>query len=199
MKRRDQLAFDLRYKGRGGPRKGAGRPRNRPGSVPHLKRPSLSRHHPVHVTLRLVPGLESLRSRQCYRAVLPALTAARERDDFRVAHLSVQSNHLHLIAEADDRGALSRGVQGLAIRVAKSLNAALGRRGKVFAERFHMHVLRSVREVANAVDYVLANWFRHRRREVGIDDLDRLSSAADPSLVARPRTWLLRVGWTAAG
>ena len=199
MKRRGQLAFDLRYKGRGGPRKGAGRPRNRPSKVSHLRRPTLSRHHPVHVTLRLVSGLESLRSRQCYRAVLPALEAAREREDFRVVHLSVQSNHLHLITEANDRAALSRGMQGLAIRVAKSLNAAFGRRGKVFAERFHMHVLKGVREVANAVDYVLANWFRHAGREVGPDDLDRLSSAADRSLVALPRTWLLRVGWTAAG
>src|SRR3954470_2810635 len=161
MRRYGQLAFDLRYKGRGGPRKGAGRPRNRPGTVPHLPRPSLSAHHPVHVTLRLVAGLESLRSRQCYRVVLPAL---------------------------------SRGMQGLAIRVAKALNAAVGRSGKVFAERFHMHVLRAVREVANAVDYVLSNWFRHAGKAVGIDDIDRLSSAADPSLVVEPRTWLLRVG-----
>jgi putative transposase len=194
MKRRGQLAFDLRYKGRGGPRKGAGRPKNQSGTVPHLLRPKLSRHHPVHVTLRLVPGLQSLRSRQCYRAVLPALAAGKERDDFRVAHLSVQGNHLHLIAEADDRPALSRGIQGLAIRVAKALNAALGRHGKVFADRFHMHMLRSVREVSNAVDYVLANWFRHAGRAVGPYDLDRLSSAADRSLVARPQTWLLRVG-----
>jgi len=199
MKRRGQLAFDLRYKGRGGPRKGAGRPRKQPGTVPHLKRPSLSRHHPVHVTLRLVEGLASLRTRQCYRAVLPALEEARERDGFRVVELSVQSNHLHLIAEADDRVALSRGIQALAIRVAKRLNAALGRRGKVFAQRFHMHVLKTVREVVNAVDYVLSNWFRHAGREVGIDDIDRLSSAADRSLVARPRTWLLRMGWTATG
>jgi hypothetical protein len=116
-----------------------------------------------------------------------------------VAHLSVQGNNLHLIAEADDRPALSRGIQGLAIRVAKALNAALGRRGKVFAERFHMHVLRTVREVANAVDYVLANWFRHAGREVGEYDLDRLSSAADPALVVRPQTWLLRVGVDGAG
>src|SRR4051812_49380240 len=194
MKRYGQLAFDLRYKGRGGPRKGAGRPRNRPGTVPHLQRPSLSRHHPVHVTLRLVAGLESLRSRQCYRVVLPALADAKERDGFRVVHLSVQGNHLHLIVEAGDRPALSRGMQGLAIRVAKALNAALGRRGKVFAERFHMHVLRTVREVANAVDYVLSNWFRHAGREVGIDDIDRLSSAADASLVVSAQTWLLRVG-----
>src|SRR4051812_30430440 len=195
MKRRPgQLAFDLRYKGRGGPRKGTGRPRSRPGSVPHLRRPKLSRHHPVHVTLRLVSGLQSLRSRQCYRGVLPALAAGKERDDFRVAHVSLQGNHLHLIAEADDRPALSRGIQGLAIRIAKSLNAALGRRGKVFAERFHMHVLRTMREVANAVDYVLSNWFRHAGRAVGIDDIDRLSSAAERSLVVEPQTWLLRVG-----
>ena len=154
----------------------------------------MSRHHPVHITLRLVAGLESLRSRQCYRAVLPALAAGKEREGFRVVHLSVQGNHLHLIVEANDRPALSRGVQGLAIRVAKALNAALGRRGKVFAERFHMHVLRTVREVANAVDYVLSNLFRHAGRTVGIDDIDRLSSAADRSLVVSAQTWLLRVG-----
>jgi putative transposase len=199
MRRRGQLTFDLRYKGRGGPRKGAGRPRSRPGTVPHLKRPSLSRHHPVHVTLRLVEGLASLRTPQCYRAVLPALEEARERDGFRVVELSLQSNHLHLIAEADDQAALSRGIQSLAIRVAKRLNAALGRRGKVFAQRFHMHVLKTVREVVNAVDYVLSNWFRHAGREVGIDDIDRLSSVADPSLVVRPQTWLLRMAWTKIG
>jgi len=48
-----------------------------------------------------------------------------------------------------------------------------------------------------AIDYVLANWFRHAGREVGPYDLDRLSSAADRSLVVRPQTWLLRVGWEA--
>jgi len=199
MKRRGQLAFDLRYKGRGGPRKGAGRPRKQPGTVPHLKRPSLSRHHTVHVTLRLVEGLANLRTRQCYRAVLPSLEEARERDGFRIVELSLQSNHLHLIAEADDRVALSRGIQALAIRVAKRLNAALGRRGKAFAQRFHMHVLKTVREVVNAVGYVLSNWFRHAGREVGIDDIDRLSSGADRGLVIRPQTWLLRMAWTKAG
>src|SRR5207248_5909944 len=90
MRRRAQLAFDLRYKGRGGPRKGAGRPRNRPSTVSHLRRPTLSPHHPVHVTLRLVDGLQSLRSRQYHRAVLPALEAAPERDDFRVVEVSEQ-------------------------------------------------------------------------------------------------------------
>jgi len=44
---------------------------------------------------------------------------------------------------------------------------------------------------------VLANWFQHARREVGPYDLDRLSSAANLSMVVRPQTWLLRVGWDA--
>jgi hypothetical protein len=39
-----------------------------------------------------------------------------QRDDFRVVHFSVQSNHLHLIAEARDAIALARGIQGLSIR-----------------------------------------------------------------------------------
>jgi len=51
--------------------------------------------------------------------------------------------------------------------------------------------------VRNAVDYVLANWFRHAGREVGPDDLDRLSSIANGSMVVPPQTWLLRVGWEA--
>jgi len=115
---------------------------------------------------------------------------SRTQTNYRI-HLTIDY-YLHLIAEAENRAALSRGGQGLAIRVAKALNAALLRHGKVFAERFH--VLRTVREVANAVDYVLSNWFRHAGRAVGIDDIDRLSSGADHSLVARPQSWLLRVG-----
>ncbi|TMB27343.1 MAG: hypothetical protein E6J62_19550 [Deltaproteobacteria bacterium] len=70
--------------------------------------------------------------------------------------------YLHLIAEAENRAALSRGGQGLAIRVAKALNAALLRHGKVFSERFH--VLRTVREVANAVDYVALELVPPRRQ-----------------------------------
>ena len=37
---------------------------------------------------------------------------------------------------------------------ARAVNRVLERRGKVFADRYHSHVLRSPREVANAVKYV---------------------------------------------
>jgi REP element-mobilizing transposase RayT len=198
MKRRPrQLAIDLKYRGRGGPRKGAGRPRKPGGRVSHQRRPSLSPHHPVHVTLRVAPGVPSLRRIPAFRRIADAFHEGRERFGFRVVHCSVQGNHIHLIAEAENRVSLSRGMKGLEVRIARGVNEATGRRGPLFAERYHAHVLKSPREVRNAVDYVLANWFRHAGRDVGPYDLDRLSSVADRSLVVRPQTWLLRVGWEA--
>ena len=88
-------------------------------------------------------------------------------------------------------------MKGLEVRIARGVNQALGRRGPLFRERYHARVLKTPREVRNAVDYVLANWFRHAGREVGPYDLDRLSSIANSGMVVRPRTWLLRVGWEA--
>lgn len=35
---------------------------------------------------------------------------------------SILSNHLHLIVEAKGRGALSRGMKGLQVRIARALN-----------------------------------------------------------------------------
>jgi putative transposase len=67
-----------------------------------------------------------------------------------VAHFSVQGNHIHLIVEAHDNRALSEGVQGLLVRLAKGLNRMMGRHGRVLSERYHAHVLRSPAEVPAA-------------------------------------------------
>src|SRR5438105_11213142 len=198
MKRRPrQLAINLKYRGRGGPRKGAGRPRKPGGRVSHDRRSSLSRHHPVHVTLRAAEGVPNLRRIQAFRRIADAFYEGKERFGFRVAHCSVQGNHIHLIAEAEDRVSLSHGMKGLEVRIARGVNRAVGRSGAVFAERYHAHCLKTPREVGRAVDYVLGNWFRHAGREQGAWDYDRLSSGYDRSLVVPAQTWLLRVGWEA--
>jgi hypothetical protein len=58
----------------------------------------------------------------------------------------------------------------LLIRVAKTLNRVWGRRGSVFADRYHDHVLKTPREVRNALSYVLANAHHHGQRLAqGID------------------------------
>ena len=101
--------------------------------------------------------------------------------------------------EADEPAALSRAVQGLAIRIARALNRVARRTGKVFADRFHAHVLESLRKVKNAVRYVLENFRHHLREDVAPQGLDPCSSAGwkdDRSGTGPPfsfpRTWLLR-------
>ena len=90
-------------------------------TLPHVARDDSDRRHPVHVTLRIVDGMPSLRSPQLYSVVEDALRAGSRRFGFSLVHYSAQGNHLHLIAEAEDRRALSRGMQGLQIRLARRL------------------------------------------------------------------------------
>jgi len=88
------------------------------------------------VTLRAREDLPALRRDDVFGAVREALIRV-SRAGFRLLHFSVQRDHVHLLVEADGSIALRRGLQGLAIRVAKAINRTLGRRGKVFADRYH--------------------------------------------------------------
>jgi hypothetical protein len=154
----------------GGQRAGAGRPRNS-RKVPHSCRAELRRHHPLHVTLRLAPGLARLRSPRGYVAVDHALRATLGDERLRVVHLSVQSNHLHLIVETSGKRPLARAVQGLAVRLARGYNRVFGRRGRVFSDRYYARALKTPLAVRNALRYVLLNESHHfaerqRRRSV---------------------------------
>lgn len=102
--------------------------------VPHRRRPAHERYHPLHVTLRAVRGLPSLRTARLFPALHRGLTAGST-EAFRIVHFSVQANHVHLLVEADVSSALVRGLQGLAIRLAKTVNRLVGRRGRVWADR----------------------------------------------------------------
>jgi hypothetical protein len=160
------------------------------------------------VTLRAVSGLGSLRAERPFRAVHTALGVA-SRNGFRILQFSVQRDHLHLLVEAEGPTAFERGVRGLAIRVAKAVNRILGRHGAVWGDRYHAHLLRTPREVRNALIYVLNNWLKHVPGARGLDPRSSaewfegwsrlpIRSAATP-LVARPRTWLANVGWRSSG
>jgi REP element-mobilizing transposase RayT len=203
----------------GGARPGAGRPalpEHRRKGVAHRPRRRLAASRPVHITVRLRPGLPALRSQRAHRQILRCFLAGKERFGFRLVHYSVQSTHLHLVCEAKHRDALSRGMQGLLIRLAKGLNKVWGRKGSVWAERYHAHVLGSPREVRNALAYVLNNLWRHMRgadqaRHGVIDGFasgryfdgwrapPALPPAAAEQVVAEPHTWLLREGWRRHG
>ena len=176
--------------------------------MPHRRRPPHDPRCPVHVTLRAASGLPSLRDSEVFAPLRRAFGAA-SRNSFRVLQFSVQSDHLHLLVEADTPTRLARGVQGLAVRAAKAINHGLRRHGRVWAERYHAHVLKTPREVRNALVYVLNNFRKH---VPGARGLDPRSSAAwftgwrtavpkliGGSPVAAPRTWLAAVGWRRRG
>jgi REP element-mobilizing transposase RayT len=126
---------ELKFRTRGGARRGAGRkaagPRPR---VPHRARPLHKTAHPVHVTLRASRRLPSLRAQRVFDVIRRGF-ARTSRSWFRIVHFSVQSDHVHLLVEADDKRSLSRGLGGAAIRMALAINRALRRRGKVWADR----------------------------------------------------------------
>jgi putative transposase len=162
----------------------------------------------MHVTLRAVDALRCLRSRRVFPNVRRAL-AASSRDDFRIIEFSVQNDHVHLIAEAVDGLTLSSGVRGLAIRLARAVNRALGRRGRVWAERYHARALTTPRAVRHALVYVLMNFRKHLRAVTGIDPCSSaawftgwrtsVAPSVGPPPVARPRTWLAHIGWRRHG
>jgi REP element-mobilizing transposase RayT len=117
----------------------------------------------VHVTLRVLAGVPQLRRGKLFRTIRSCI-ASCHKATFQVVEYCVMGNHLHLIVEASHRVALSRGMQGLKVRLARRLNGAIGRRGTVFAERYHARILTTPMEVRNALSYVLGNARRHARQ-----------------------------------
>jgi len=218
-----QFSFtDYRMKtGRGGPRPGAGRPRGPRPRVLHRKRERIPGHCPVHVTIRVRPGVRSLREGGFVREFRRSLAAASERGDFRVAHYSLQNDHAHMIVEAKGKEALACGMKSIAARLARAVNRVCNRSGTVLDGRYHHRLLRTPREVRRALAYVLLNARRHlakrgqvsRATRAHLDGASsarwfdgwrpaaasRFGEAGGRPEVARPHTWLLRVGWRRHG
>ena len=127
------------------------------------------------------------------------------------------------VCEADGKLALARGMQGFKVRLARRLNALLGRTGTIFAERYHARPLATPREVRNALSDVLLNGRHHaaeRGEVLACDWIDPCSSGpwftgwAQPSRCLEPwlkelrqlasptapaTVWLLTTGWRRRG
>lgn len=180
--------------------------------MPHRPRERMTGATPAHVTVKLRTGLPTLRSGRCFGVVLGALRGGCLKRGFRIVQFSVQRDHLHMIVEANNRMRLARGMQGFGVRIAKALNKHWGRKGSVYADRFHSRLLATPSEVRNALRYVLLNCRRHGaymgRRA------DRYSSAihfrdwgeavelparAWGDFLPRARSWLLARGWKRRG
>jgi REP element-mobilizing transposase RayT len=183
-------------------------------------RPELSPSHPVHVTLRL-NGHPNLRQGKAYRALRKVLGFLLDAKDYRVVHISIQNNHLHLIVEAANKRALQRCMQRFAIRAARALQSVFGWSGvKVFPWRYHARHITTPRQARNTLAYVLNNWRRHREdvtspraMQASVDPYSsgiafggwvgspRFKVPADyiPLPTSPPRTSLLKYDWRRYG
>jgi len=185
-----------------------GRPPGKNRPVAHRERERFVRRAVAHVRLRVRADVPRLRSRKLARALRRAFVGGCEKPGFALCQFSIQNNHLHLICEADNHEALGRAMQGLGVRAAKAINAAFGRRGSVFSERYRVTRVTSPRQLRNTLCYVLHNARRHGARFSGVDYFSsarwfdgfsrpvRLpDSETGETPVAPPRTTLLKKRW----
>ena len=213
---------ELVFRTHGGKRRGAGRkPKGKRAGERHVARPEHDPRHPVHVTIRVVGSAGGLRRKDLYLALREATIVTARREDFRITHMSIQRDHVHLIVEAERKDALSKGVRGFSISAARQINKAITARGgdrrtgRVIADRYHARPLTSPRAVRNAIAYVLGNWRHHGEDRAAVARtwrVDPFSSGPvffgwkeledspvlwplpptyHPLVVLRPRTWLL--------
>src|SRR5437016_5149369 len=195
-----EAQLELSFPQWGGRRKGAGRgPKGRRPLVSHKARPRFEKAAAVHVTLRVDEHVWNLRSGRAYRVIKQCFADALGRFGLRIIHFSIQGNHLHLIVEADSSAALSRGMHGLTIRVAKALNRLMARKGHVFADHYHSRMLETPTELVNAIAYVLGN-HTHHYGHAGVDPFSSAALTGDrrERVLSHARTWLLRTGWRRA-
>jgi putative transposase len=169
----------------------------------------------MHVTLRRFANLPSFRQQRVGTMLLRLIHRLNDAR-FQIVHFSIQSNHLHLVVEAEDRATITKKIAGLMIAFAKRLNRQLlgNRRGKVWADRYFRRDITTASEMHAVLRYVFGNAKKHGLIPQDATVLDPYSSAwtfdgwAEPVPIIvggdhwpRPiaRTELLRRDWIVSG
>lgn len=204
-----QLEFK-RIKGWGGKRKKAGR-KNISNAVNHMKRDKVDPKYPMLLTLKMKKGLPTLRSARISRAFKKSLAKA-QKYGLRVIHFALESNHIHLFAEAKGNLELRSGMASFGSSFGRSLRKIAGGTGSVFLGRYHMRQLKTPTQTKNALAYVLLNHAKHEGSVPYPDDFSSSKYFSDwknllggrylnlkaeplPDYLSAPRSWLACRGW----
>lgn len=170
---RKQLEINI-YKGKkGGDRPGSGRPRVHSSGVSHSAREKVNNKLPLHINFKYK---STVRSEYILRSLERGIENASNHC-LEVSYFTLQSNHVHLIAEAKDNKSLSSGMRAITVTLARALN-----KGNFQTERYHLHVLKTPLEVKNAIHYVLHNDIKHNNK----------TNAKFTKKISNGNSWLLR-------
>ena len=158
MKNEKQLQFNFRS--HGGSREGAGRPKLLIDELSHTARPLVDARVPMHITIKLRQGTPGLREPKFLYAFSKAVKRAASKG-LRIQQFSIQSNHLHLVAEVDDNSSLRTGMCSLLASVIWALRKIYGYWGAVFVSRYHVNPIRVPQLMKHVLKYVLFNRDHH--------------------------------------
>ncbi len=167
----------------GGRRAGSGRKRLHSQGVAHRKREEVHHRLPLHVNFKY---RRPIRNKDSLRLLKRAILNSRKKG-LRVIHYSLQHNHVHLILEATSNEVLERGMRSLTVTMGKGL-----KKGKIQLKRYHLHVLRGLRETKNAIHYVLFNEQKHSKsRMVRLNGYSSLIFCEDVNRLVRKAKFTL--------
>jgi hypothetical protein len=128
--------YKPRYSKAGGLLHRGGRP---PGPNPrvHHRTPEITGRGPHRIVLKVLPGLAIDRAGVA-REVEGTFRDGEELGRFRLDGYSLEDDHVHLRVHAKDADELGRAMKAITSRFARAMNRALGRSGKVFADRYRI-------------------------------------------------------------
>ena len=214
MKRDPQLSFEMRS--HGGSRKRSGRKKRIENEPKHVARAEVDSRIPMHISFKLIPGTPCLRTPKFMKEFALILANARRRG-LRVQQYTIESNHIHLLAEADSNSQVSRGMSSLKISIVWALRRIFMYHGRVFVERYFVVHLKSPTQMRNALRYVLFNHAKHTKCAFfadvyssifGFGDAHEFAEvraerappwfAAIARELADAKTWMQKTGWRRA-
>jgi len=146
------------FEKRGGKRKGAGRKSYRETPCRrHVEREKMSRGTPLHITLRMIGGLPSLRRVDSMFVVCQAFTAARDRLGMRIVHYGVMTNHIHLIGTPSLPSSLPDMMQSVGRDYVPIFNRRYERTGSLWEGRYKASLIHDEKYWLTCLRYVELN------------------------------------------
>ncbi len=207
-RKQKQLKFEIKQ--HGGRRAGAGRKKRLKHELTHSSRPKIVKLTPLHINIKLVSGLPTLRRPVFLKEFARAAQRARK-FGFNIQQFAIEANHIHLIAEVENNDQLERGMTSLKTSIAWIIRKLMGHAGRVFLSRYHLHEIKTPTEMRNALRYVLFNHAKHTGQPPFADAFSSVLFCEELAAnvarqtprwlayiriaIARPRTWLQRAGW----
>jgi REP element-mobilizing transposase RayT len=179
-----QLNLNI-YKGKhGGRRPNSGRKRIHSKGVAHKTRTKITANTPFHINFKY---RTFIRTEILLEHFILAIMKS-QKHGFRIIHFSLQTNHVHLIAEAQNNQILVKGMRSLTNSFVKRIAMTKKLKGSIQIERYHLHVLRTLKEAKNAIDYVLYN----RKHHTGEHLEDSFSSVVQSFFLDEGRSWPIK-------